>query len=55
MKNYRAEFEDDGVEYFVAESNEEAEAITQSFQEEHGLVFNLDLMDHDNNVVKSLI
>lgn len=51
---YQAEFEDNEIEVFDAESNEEA--ITEAFkmEKDHGNLFNVTLLDDDYEEVETI-
>jgi hypothetical protein len=52
--NYRAEFEDDNMEVFYAESNEKAIEEAYQFETEHGTLFNVTLLDENYNDVETI-
>lgn len=52
---YKAIFEDDESVIFWADSNIEALAKTIYMEEIHGILFNLYLLDDDENIIKTIM
>lgn len=51
---YRAEFEDDNFEMILADNDREATEQAYDLEEEHGIVFNLFLLDDNDNEVRTV-
>jgi hypothetical protein len=54
IKTYRAEFEDDEIEIFTADTD--SQAINEAFkmEEEHGTLWNLHSLDENYNEIKTV-
>lgn len=51
---YRAEFEDDNFEMILADSDNEAFEKAQEMEEEFGTLFNVFLLDDNDEVIKTV-
>ncbi len=54
MNSYRADYEDENFEMITAASNDEAITKGFGFEEEHGILFNVTLVDEDYNDVETI-
>jgi len=56
-KLYRAEYEDDNFEFINAKSDSDAlnEAWGTELEEQHGSLFNLFLLDKNDEVIKTIL
>ncbi len=52
--NFRAEYGDNEMEVFTAESNEEAIEEAMRMETEHGTLFNVTRMDDDYNELETI-
>ena len=56
MQIYRADYANEAVfEIIIADSEQEALDEAIEYESEHGTLFNLDLLDDDYNVVKTIL
>ena len=51
---YRAEFEDENFEMVLADNDNEAFEQAKEMEEEHGILFNVFLLDDDNNEIRTV-
>ena len=51
---YRAEYEDDNFEMILADNDNEAFEQAKEMEEERGTLFNVFLLDDDNNEVRTV-
>lgn len=51
---YRADLEDDNFEMILADSDSEAVEKAYELEEEHGTVFNLYLLDDNDNKIRNI-
>lgn len=51
---YRADFEDENFEMILADSDDEAFEAAKEMEEEKGTLFNVFLLDDDNNEVRTV-
>ena len=51
---YRAEFEDDEMEVFEADTHEKAVPEAYKFEKEHGDLFNVTALDEDYNEIETI-
>lgn len=51
---YRAEFEDDNFEMILTDSDNEAFETAKEMEDEHGILFNVFLVDDDYNEVRTV-
>jgi len=54
-KSYKAEYEDDNLEWFNADTENEAITYAFSLEKEHGGLFNLTLLDENDDDLKTII
>jgi hypothetical protein len=54
IKTYRAEFADNEIEIFTADSDSEAINEAYRMEKEHGTLWTLDLLNEDYDIVKSV-
>jgi|GEM_PF-2567540 len=47
MKTYRADYEDESFVIIISENDDKALSIAFNFENEHGFLFNLTLLDDD--------
>lgn len=56
MKMYRADYAcEDGMEIILAANDDEALSEAWKLEQQHGPLFNLDLLDDDYNVVRTVL
>jgi len=54
--SYQAEYEDNGMEVFsYPENDEEALEEAYSHEDEHGILFNLFLLNENDDIIKTII
>jgi len=54
-RTYKAEYEDEEMEVFsYCDSDEEAMEEAESYEKEHGIVFNLFELHENNNVIRTV-
>jgi hypothetical protein len=54
LRTYKAEYEDDNIEVFDAENDREAIREAEKYEDEHGITFNIYLVDENYDHIKTI-